>query len=159
MFTCCGTVDYTTTGWSKNRGSIPGKKIFLWNVQTGSCGTPSLLFSGYRGQSWTLPRLSTRAATSPLPYICGEHRHTFILLYTFVSARRREDQNFRWDGKPDPPRTASVPIRNSVRNSSLTEKCMLLDTLDRLCDEATSQQEDIVTTAAVLEASICSKYT
>jgi len=36
---------------------------------------------------------------------------------------------------------------------------MLLDTLDRLCDRATSQQEDIVTTAAVLEASICSKYT
>jgi hypothetical protein len=77
----------------------------------------------------------------------------FILL---LQLGRREDQNFRWDGKPYPPRTASVPIRNRVRNSSLTEKCMLLDTLDRLDDQATSQQEDMVRTASVLAAGIWS---
>jgi hypothetical protein len=100
----------------------------------------------------------TCSHTSSAIYVClcGENRHIFALLYTRVSGRRREDQNFRWDGKPDPPRTVSLPIRNPVRNSSLTEKCTLLDTLDRLDDQATSQQEDIVRTASVLAASIWS---
>jgi len=82
--------------------------------------------------------------TSTAIYVCGKHRHIFTLSFIFVSARRLENQNFRWDGKPDPPRTASVHIRNPVRNSSLTEKNTLLDMLDTLGDQATSQQEDML---------------